>query len=43
MHLPSAIAVLTLGKFVSLNLNCGDRIVLEKFNVEHTNDWGNWS
>src|SRR5207249_7766419 len=43
VQLPSAISVLTSGKFMSLNLDCGDKIPQQKFNIEDTDGLDNWS
>lgn len=43
VQLPSMLSVLRPGTFVSLNLDCGDRMVLQKLDTSHTDDLDNWS
>jgi hypothetical protein len=43
VQLGSVISVPTRGKFMSLSLACGDRIPLQKFNIEATDGLDSWS
>jgi len=42
VQLASVISVMTPGKFMSLNLGCGDMIPLQKFNIEYTDSLDKW-
>jgi hypothetical protein len=43
VQLPSMLSVLRPGTFVSLNLDCGDRMVHQEFDPSHTDDLDHWS
>jgi len=43
VKLATVVSVLTPGKFISLNLACGDRTPLQKFDIEHTDALDDWS
>jgi len=43
VKLATVVSVLTPGKFISLNLACGDLIPLQKFDIEQTDALDDWS